>query len=348
MIKLHGLFKSYTTSAGSSLVLNDINLSVIPGEILGIIGESGAGKTTLLHCINLLERPDQGQVIVNSQDLTCLSEPQLRIARRKIGMIFQDFNLLSSRTVYENIAFPLEIVGYNAKKIRSTITPLIALTGLTQKVDHYPAQLSGGQKQRVAIARALANEPILLLCDEATSSLDPKTTESILNLLRDINKKLGLTIILITHEMNVIKNIAERVALIDQGRLIEKASIVDFFTKPQSNLAKEYVKSALKHSLPEALHKKLLPSPIPNGNPVLRIFFHGAAASKPLISHLIQRIGLEINILHAGLEFIGNELMGIMVIEITGNAIYLSSGIQYLESHNVKVEVIGYVEPTVV
>jgi D-methionine transport system ATP-binding protein len=348
MIKLQGLYKSYTTSTGSTLVLNNINLSVIPGQILGIIGESGAGKTTLLHCINLLERPDQGQVIVNSQDLTSLPEPRLRIARRKIGMIFQHFNLLSSRTVYENIAFPLELAGYNDKKIQSIIMPLIELTGLAQKVHHYPAQLSGGQKQRVAIARALANEPIVLLCDEATSSLDPKTTESILNLLRDINKKLGLTIVLITHETNVIKNIADRVALLDQGCIIEEASIVDFFTKPQSNLAKDFVKSALKHSLPDALHKKLLPSPIPHGNPVVRIFFYGASASKPLISHLIQRIGIEINILHAGLEFIGNQLMGVMVIEITAHASYLPSAIQYLESHHVNVEVIGYVEPATV
>ena len=348
MIKLTGLSKSYPTASGTLSVLDDIHLSVETGEILGIIGKSGAGKSTLVRCMNLLERPDLGSVTVNSQELTQLAEPELRIVRRKIGMIFQHFNLLSSRTLYENISLPLELTGYNAKKIRSIVMPLIELTGLSQKIHSYPAQLSGGQKQRIAIARALANQPILLLCDEATSSLDPQTTQSILNLLKDINKQLGLTIVLITHEMNVIKNIAHKIAVMDHGKMIEHNSIIDFFTKPKTDLGMEFVKSSLKHELPEALSNRVTPQSIPGSNPVLRIFFQGESASQPLISNLIQRIGLEINILHASMESLGGELFGVMIIEVTGNQIYLASGIKYLESHDVKVEVIGNVQPTAV
>lgn len=225
VIQLEGISKVFRSRSGAVTVLDDISLSVRRGEIFGIIGRSGAGKSTLVRCMNMLERPSSGRVVVAGQDMTALNEKDLRAARHQIGMVFQHFNLLSSRTVYDNVALPLEIAGRDANHIRATVGPLLDMVGLADKAGQYPAQLSGGQKQRVGIARALANDPAVLLCDEATSALDPETTQSILSLLKDINSRLGLTIVLITHEMAVVKEIADRVVVLDRGHIVEQGTV---------------------------------------------------------------------------------------------------------------------------
>lgn len=344
MIELKGLNKVYPSAAGNVQALTNINLKIAAGEIVGVIGKSGAGKSTLIRCVNLLERPSSGTVHVANQDLTAMSLPKLREARQQIGMIFQHFNLLSSHTVFENIALPLKLEGKRISEINSAVMPLLELTGLIEKKDFYPAQLSGGQKQRVAIARALVTNPKVLLCDEATSSLDPHTTQLILSLLKEINIRLNLTILLITHEMEVIKSICDRVAVLDHGKIVEINNIVELFTKPQTKIARHFIDTCLKHELPEILQQQLLVERIPNSFPVIRIYFQGHAASEPLIAHLIQKIGLELNILQANLEFIKNFTIGIMVAAVLDNQEHLQRGMEYLAQHGVKVEIIGFIK----
>jgi D-methionine transport system ATP-binding protein len=347
MIELRNLTKNYQTQAGAIQALRDINLRVQAGEIFGVIGKSGAGKSTLIRCVNLLERPTQGTVVVADSDLTALSAAELRQARHQIGMIFQHFNLLSQRTVYQNIALPLELIGHNKKQIDIAVMPLLELTGLSDKKNNYPAELSGGQKQRVAIARALASQPKVLLSDEATSALDPHTTKTILQLLKDINIQLGITILLITHEIEVIKQICDRVALIHEGEIIEQDEIYNFFTQPKTVLAQETVKSALKQELPEIVQKQLQAVAIANSKPVLRIIFHGRAAAEPLIARLMQDFGITMNILQANIEFLKQDALGIMVTEIVNNADKLPQAIAYLQQHGVNAEIIGYIEKNV-
>jgi len=241
MIQLQQIEKYYANGNHEKIhALNNINLDIRQGEIFGVIGKSGAGKSTLLRCVNLLERPTSGKIVVDGEDLTAMSMKELRRRRHQIGMIFQHFNLLATKTVFQNIAFSLQLAEKNNKEITEIVTPLLELTELSDKRNSYPAQLSGGQKQRVAIARALANKPRVLLCDEATSSLDPQTTKSILNLLQDINSNLKLTILLITHEMDVVKQICSDVALIDDGKIIENSNVIDFFTKPKTYIANKF------------------------------------------------------------------------------------------------------------
>jgi len=338
MIELINVSKNYLTATGTLQALKNINLQVAPGQIFGVIGKSGAGKSTLIRCANLLEKPTAGKVRIGNQELTALSEVELRSVRHQVGMIFQHFNLLSSRTVYENIALPLEFIGRNKKQIQQTIMPLLELTGLKEKKDSYPAQLSGGQKQRVAIARALASQPKVLLCDEATSALDLHTTKTILELLKDINKKLNLTILLITHEMEVIKDICDQVALLNNGEIIEQAELFDFFTKPKTELAQTFVKSCLKYELPSFLQEKLTT----HGNPVLRIMFFGEPANQPLIAHLTQNFGIKLNIWQANIEFLKKGTLGIMVAEAMSNQANLPAGLAYLQQNGVFVETIGY------
>ena len=344
MIELAHLTKSYSVSNQAILALQDINLKMNVGEIFGVIGPSGAGKSTLIRCVNLLERPDSGQVIVDGQELTALSPEELRLARRKIGMIFQHFNLLSSRTVYDNIALPLELSGQKKKSLHATIMSLLELTGLIDKTNYYPSQLSGGQKQRVAIARALANQPKVLLSDEATSSLDPETTHSILQLLKDINKNLGLTILLITHEMEVVKEICHRLAIIEKGQITEESEIIAFFSNPKSETAKRFIRNKLMHHLPKSLQNRLLNQPTSHANPLLRISFIGKAAHEPIIAHLSQRFLLEPNILQARIEEIHDQPVGVMIVEVTGDTQQLQAGIDYFTAKGVLFEVIGYVE----
>ncbi|MBP1764224.1 MAG: Sulfate-transporting ATPase, partial [Firmicutes bacterium] len=249
MIELKEIKKEYHGASGSIHALKGIDLGVKAGEIYGIIGKSGAGKSTLIRCINMLEKPSSGNVVVDGEDITLLSERQLRETRKKIGMIFQHFNLISSRTVYDNVAFPLELAGKSKQEIEAEVLPLLELVGLSDRMNRYPAELSGGQKQRVAIARALANHPKVLLCDEATSALDPQTTRSILELLKDINRKFQLTIVLITHEMQVIKEICDRVAVIEGGLIIEQGAVVEVFTRPQSATTRDFIRTIAGYDL---------------------------------------------------------------------------------------------------
>ena len=247
MIELVNVEKTYHTSSGDIHALKRTSLTINQGEIFGIIGLSGAGKSTLIRCINMLEVPTAGQVFVDGEELTAMTETQLRKARQNIGMIFQHFNLLASRTVFDNIAFPLEIQGLGKDEIKKRVEPLLELVQLQDRADHYPSQLSGGQKQRVGIARALASNPKVLLCDEATSALDPQTTKSILNLLRDINQRLNLTIVMITHQMEVVKEICDRVAVIENGSIIEEGNMIDVFTNPRrTRLPRNLLRASIK------------------------------------------------------------------------------------------------------
>lgn len=344
MIEFVHLNKVYQTPNGPLPALKDINLKINSGEIFGIIGKSGAGKSTLIRCANLLERPTSGQVLVAGQELTHLSDAGLRQARRKIGMIFQHFNLLSARTVYDNIALPLELIHTSKKQIAEKVLPLLELTGLADKAKAYPAQLSGGQKQRVAIARALACQPDVLLCDEATSALDVHTTTKILQLLQEINQQLKLTILLITHEMDVIKLITDRVALLENGNIIEQTDTLEFFVNPQTATAKHLVANSLKHELPDILLKQISSTTAENKNTVIRILFHGKAAAEPVIAYLMQQLGMKLSILQANIEFLKSTTLGVMVVEIIHANQNLETAIDYLRAHNILVEVMGYVE----
>lgn len=348
MIKLVNIAKTYPSLSQSIYALHDINLTIRQGEIFGIVGQSGAGKSTLLRCINLLERPSLGQVWIAGQELTALNASELRSVRRQIGMIFQSFNLLTAKTVYENIALPLKFAHYSKSKIHAAIAPLLKLTGLSDKQHAYPAQLSGGQKQRVAIARALASQPNVLLCDEATSALDPQTTQTILQLLKDINQRLGITIVLITHQVDVVKSICDRVALLDQGSIVEVADIVSFFTDPKTSLAKKFVSLSLKHELPPLLQKRLRTQKKAHSHTVLRIIFQGHAAAEPLIAHVMREMGIHLNILQANIECLKETILGIMVVEVMGDQAPLPQGIHYLTKKGLHIEIIGYVDESIV
>ncbi len=336
MIKLTALNKHY----GNHHALCDINVSIEAGEIFGIIGKSGAGKSTLLRCINLLERPDTGTISVNGQNLSALSPADLRTARHQIGMIFQQFNLLQAKTVYENIAFPLRIQNMPEKNITSRVSELLDLVGLTHKAAAYPHALSGGQKQRVAIARALACAPRILLCDEATSALDPETTVSILALLKKINQTYGITIVLITHEMDVVKQLAHRVALMEAGRITDIVALDTLFslpmTKPKRRLCEQ-----LSPELPTALQASL--SSTANNKPLLRIFFQGKAVSGPIMSQISQKLKINVSILLANIDHIDGVTCGVAVIELEADTTQLNAFIQYCESFNLVVETLGYV-----
>lgn len=343
MIQFQSVSKCYKNNAKIFEVLRNINLNVKKGEIFGIIGPSGAGKSTLLRCVNALERPNTGRILIDGIDLLTLSSEDLREVRRNIGMIFQHFNLLSSKTVYQNIAFPLEIAGLSKKEIPEKILKMAQLTGLETKLKQYPAQLSGGQKQRVAIARALVAGGKILLCDEATSSLDPETTKSILELLVKIRNELDITILLITHEMQVIKSICDRVALIENGEIIEHGGTSEIFSNPKTKTTKRFVYSTLHIDLPEHLKNQLKQEVNSNSLAVLRLWFLKETAKDAIISHLVKRFYVDVNILQASLEYIHEQLMGIMTITINSHGDKLQNCITYLTEQEIKVEVIGYV-----
>ncbi|MDD6287712.1 methionine ABC transporter ATP-binding protein, partial [Acidaminococcus fermentans] len=291
-----------------------------------------------------LERPTSGKVFVDGQEMTALSEEQLRKARQNIGMIFQHFNLLASRTVYGNIAFPLEIQGLDKAAIKKKVEPLLDLVGLSDRADHYPSQLSGGQKQRVGIARALASDPKVLLCDEATSALDPQTTESILNLLRDINKRLHITIVMITHQMNVVKEICDRVAVIENGEIIEQGSMVDIFTNPQKATTREFVASIQHNDLPDFVRKLDIHKDYKAGDKALvSLSFIGDSAGEPIVSVLIKEYDTNVNILTANIENLQDTPFGTLLIEVEGDEAHLKKALDYLHERKVKDEVIGYV-----
>jgi D-methionine transport system ATP-binding protein len=344
MITLQKISKVYQSSGELVPALTEIDLTVAKGDIFGIIGKSGAGKSTLIRCINMLERPTAGTVLVDGQNLSVLGEKALRNERKKISMIFQHFNLLSSRTVFDNVAFPLELAGKSKSQIRSEILPLLELVGLTDKQDQYPAQLSGGQKQRVGIARALANNPKVLLCDEATSALDPQTTNSILKLLKDINRKFQLTIVLITHEMQVIKEICNKVAVIENGRIVEEGPVLDVFTNPQSTTTQDFISTLAKNNLDELLSNRILSQTASvDSNLLLRLSFLGNSAEEPVIASLIRRFNVDVNILYGNIDHIDSTPYGTLVIELSGGQKNIQEALQFLQAKDLGIEVIGYV-----
>ncbi len=341
MIELNGVCKSYNDQQ----VLRDVNLSVHPGEIFGIIGRSGTGKSTLLRCINLLERPEVGTVSVNQLALLPLNPAELRVARRNIGMIFQDFNLLNAKTVQENIALPMKIQGMSELKIKSKIEEMLSLVDLLDKRHAYPTQLSGGQKQRVAIARALSCEPILLLCDEATSALDPETTQSILALLQKINTLYGITILLITHQMDVVKRVCHRVAVMESGQIIETTILADVL-KQTNSLARGMLYAQLSPKLPGCLQQKI--SPQQTNHPVLRMLFAGNNATVPFISDTSRALNLDINILLANLDRFNGITCGVLVVALHNSPKpVLEKFLTRCLHANITVEILGYVHDPV-
>lgn len=343
MIELLNVEKTYYSKAGDIHALRETSLHIKAGEIFGIIGLSGAGKSTLVRCINMLERPTKGRVIVDGAELTSMNDSDLRKARQSIGMIFQHFNLLTSRTVYDNIAFPLEIQGLSKEEIDKRIQPLLELVQLTERANYYPSQLSGGQKQRVGIARALASNPKVLLCDEATSALDPQTTKSILELLKDINKKMNLTIVLITHQMEVVKAICDRVAVIEGGNIIEEGSMIDVFINPQHPTTKEFTKSVINAELPEIIKRKALSDTYSNGSKLIaRISFIGDSAGEPIVSGMVKRFDVDVSILYGNIDQLKDVSFGTLIIDISGTREGIEHALEYLRKQDLKTEVIGY------
>ena len=344
MIELSHIEKTYNGPDGPVPALKGIDLTVEDGEIYGIIGLSGAGKSTLIRCINLLERPTKGQVVVDGKDLTAMNAQELRAARQNIGMIFQHFNLLTSATVYDNIAFPLRLANTPEEKIRAKVEPLLTLVGLSDKAHQYPSQLSGGQKQRVGIARALANDPKVLLSDEATSALDPQTTKAILELMRDINQKLGITIVIITHEMQVIKDICDKVAVIEDGVITERGPVLDVFTNPQRPLTKEFISAVMSSELPAALQGKPIAKDPVSGAPLLVwLTFIGDSADEPVIAALIRRFPIDVSILYGNIDHIKDTPYGRLLIGLSGAQDSIDEALTYLSQRDLRIEVIGYV-----
>ena len=346
MIKLFHIEKTYDSPSGSVKALKGIDLTIGRGEIFGIIGLSGAGKSTLIRCINMLERPTAGKVIVDGKDLTEMNDSQLREMRKQIGMIFQHFNLLSSATVYDNVAFPLRLAKVNEDDIRKKVEPLLNLVGLSDKAAQYPSQLSGGQKQRVGIARALASDPKVLLCDEATSALDPQTTKSILDLIKDINQKLELTVVVITHEMQVIKDICDKVAVISNGVIAEQGSVVDVFINPQQAITKEFISVLLSNELPAAFRgNKISQEETVGSLLLLRLTFLGETADNPVIAGMIRKAeGIDVTLLFGNLDQIHGIPFGRMIIGLAGDKAEMEKALNYLKHEDLKLEVIGYVE----
>ncbi|MCX7114625.1 MAG: ATP-binding cassette domain-containing protein [Gammaproteobacteria bacterium] len=322
------------------IAVESANLLIQQNEIVGIIGRSGAGKSTLLRCMNLLERPDKGDVKIEGVSLLTLSPRALRESRHKIGMIFQHFNLLSSKTVYENIALPLRIQRVEESKIKARVDELLLLVELKSKADAYPSMLSGGQKQRVAIARALATQPHILLCDEATSALDPETTLAILMLLKKINQFYGITIVMITHDMDVVKRVCRRVVVMDAGHLLEDMPLAAVFEYPTSQ-ARQMLYQRLAPELPACLTAKL--SAKPNDRPLLRLFFQGESANIPFISQISRDLALNINILLANIDRFDTVTCGVLVVELLADPERLQAFITRCVQVNLSVEVLGYV-----
>lgn len=345
MIKLNNITKIFTLPDKKLTALDNVSLHVPKGQICGVIGASGAGKSTLIRCVNLLERPTHGAVLIDDVDLTQLSEAELVKTRRQIGMIFQHFNLLASRTVFENVALPLELENKSKAEIQEKTTALLALVGLSDKHNVYPANLSGGQKQRVAIARALASDPKVLLCDEATSALDPATTQSILKLLKEINRTLGITILLITHEMEVVKRICDQVAVIDKGRLIEQGTVSEIFSNPKTELAQEFISSTFHITLPEEYLENLSDTPKhAKSYPIIKFEFTGRSVDAPLLSQASKKFGVELSILTSQIDYAGGVKFGFTIAEVEGDEDAITQAKVYLMENNVRVEVLGYVQ----
>ena len=345
MIKLIGIEKVYDSPSGKVHALKGIDLDIARGEIYGIIGLSGAGTSTLVRCINMLERPTAGKVFVDGQDMTALNDAELRAARKNIGMIFQHFNLLSSATVYDNIAFPLKLSNTPADVIAKKVHPLLELVGLSDKAKQYPSQLSGGQKQRVGIARALASDPKVLLCDEATSALDPQTTKSILDLIRVINENLSLTVVVITHEMQVIKELCDKVAVISDGVIAERGSVLDVFTKPKHDITKEFISVLLSNALPAAFRgNDISQDRTPDSLLLIRLIFLGDRADDPVLAKMIRSVPVECTMLFGNLDEIRGVPFGRFIVGLSGSDEAINAALKFLDGQDVRVEVIGYVK----
>ncbi|MHA6251914.1 methionine ABC transporter ATP-binding protein [Oceanobacillus sp. CAU 1775] len=339
MISIKGLSKVYSTKDKQITAVDDLNLEIKDGEIFGVIGYSGAGKSTFVRLINRLEEPSTGSIKISEKDITSLKPDELRVARQDIGMIFQHFNLLWSRTVAENIAFPLEIAGVNKQERETRVQELIDLVGLTGRESAYPSQLSGGQKQRVGIARALANKPKLLLCDEATSALDPETTNSILELLVDINKRLGLTIILITHEMQVIRKICHRVAVMENGEIVELGNVLDVFLHPTQDVTKKFVGQIMGMSEEDNDLDSIIRAN-PSGK-LLKLQFIGEQANQALISRLAKQYAIDINILQGKITNTQAGSYGTLFVQMIGDEAEVSKAIASVKAEtSVELEVI--------
>ena len=336
MLEFQNITKIYESKNKKIVGVDNVSLKINKGDIFGIVGYSGAGKSSLLRCVNLLERPSSGKVLVDGVDLTQLPSTELRKARLKIGMIFQHFYLISQKTVGENIAFALRAAKTPKSEINERVKQLLEMVGLTDKKDVFPSQLSGGQKQRVGIARALANNPSILLCDEATSALDPKTTLSILKLLKQINQKLGITIVLITHEMNVVKEICNRMAIMQDGQVIEEGTVYDIFAQPLKPLTQEFINSVVSFEIPNEIIKDVK-------GEVIKLLFKGDVAGEGVISDTVQRFNVKGNFLHGTIEYIQERPLGIFIMELQGEKTAVNEAKIYMEQRGALVEVVKHV-----
>lgn len=341
MIEIKNISKTFHQKKQAFKALDQVSLNIDKGDIVGIIGFSGAGKSTLIRTVNLLERPDEGQVIINGKDFTRLSSKQLAEERKKIGMIFQHFNLLSSRTVFDNVALPLELDHISKDQIKKKVNELLKIVGLEDKANDYPKSLSGGQKQRVAIARALANDPHLLLCDEATSALDPVTTQSILQLLRDINQRLGITILLITHEMEVIKAVCNHVAVIDKGKLLAKGTLSEIISNRENPVIQQFINSDIM-TLPQELNNRLQKEPQDGLFPLVEIELNENISVEQILSALYNEHKIPYKLLKADVEYFGNSNFGKLLLQLQGEAEENQKAIYYFNQNKIQNTVKGY------
>lgn len=337
MVIIENLIKNYGEKEETLHALKGIDLHIKKGEIFGIIGLSGAGKSSLVRCINMLEKPTSGSIKIDGKEITTLSKKDLREARKKIGMVFQHFNLLMNSTIFENIAFPMKISNKPKEYINKKVMELLKIVGLDDKKDMYPSMLSGGQKQRIGIARALACEPNIIICDEATSALDPATTKSILKLLKEVNEKMGITIILITHEMEVVKEICHKVAILEKGKIAECGPVFEIFVNPKTKIAKAFFDS-VDIELENEVYQRAL-----EGNGIIiKGTFIGETSTSPYISRMISKFNLEVSILLGNIQNMDNTLVGSLLIKINGEGENIKKGIEYLKENNVIVEEVTF------
>ena len=342
MIRFENVSKTFRGNGKQVEAVKEVSLHIKKGEIFGIIGYSGAGKSTLVRCINLLERPDRGRIWIGDTEITVLKGKSLRKQRRKIGMIFQQFHLFASRNVYENVAYPLKHQGLTGQEITKRVEKLLNLVGLEDKASAYPSQLSGGQKQRAAIARALANEPDILLCDEATSALDPKTTTAILRLLQEVNRKLGVTIVVITHEMQVVKEICGRVAVMEGGSVVEEGEVFDIFSNPHEKITGDFVNNASNLSrIYTYLEEKAEITRLNKGECILRLHYLHKNTSEALVSQISRDFSLNVNIIFGNIELIGENPIGGLVAIVSGSGENIRRAVDFLREKKVGVEVLA-------
>lgn len=342
MIRFENVSKTFRGNGKQVEAVKEVSLHIKKGEIFGIIGYSGAGKSTLVRCINLLERPDRGRIWIGDTEITTLKGKSLRKQRRKIGMIFQQFHLFASRNVYENVAYPLKHQGLTGQEIKKRVEELLNLVGLEDKASAYPSQLSGGQKQRAAIARALANEPDILLCDEATSALDPKTTTAILRLLQEVNRKLGVTIVVITHEMQVVKEICGRVAVMEGGSVVEEGEVFDIFSNPHEKITGDFVNNASNLSrIYTYLEEKAEITRLNKGECILRLHYLHKNTSEALVSQISRDFSLNVNIIFGNIELIGENPIGGLVAIVSGSGENIRRAVDFLREKKVGVEVLA-------